>query len=143
MFKFQHEDIDSKISELKKELEKNKKPSKLLTVIKVDIWRFISSVIFSVSLLILSLLIFIGVVYPKQFVSNSQNMIGLFWIYQPNNDPLIGTFMRTSASLQLTSYGISCIIFFLINMVTVLFYYSYSFKDQNYLSLDKKSTYDF
>lgn len=37
MFKFQHEDIDSKISELKKELEKNRKPSKLLTVLKVDL----------------------------------------------------------------------------------------------------------
>lgn len=139
MFKFQHEDIDSKISELKKELEKNRKPSKLLTVLKVDLWRFISAAIFSLSLLILSLLIFIGVVYPKQFVLNSQNMIGLFWIYQPNNDPLIGTFMRTSASLQLTSYGISCIIFFLINMVSVLFYYGYSFRDQNYLNLDKKA----
>lgn len=78
MFKFQHEDIDSKISELKKELEKNRKPSKLLTVLKVDLWRFISAAIFSLSLLILSLLIFIGVVYPKQFALNSQNMIGLF-----------------------------------------------------------------
>ncbi|WP_027122069.1 hypothetical protein [[Mycoplasma] imitans] len=138
MFKFQHEDIDSKINELKKELEKNKKPSKILPLIKVDLWRFISAIIFSLSLLILSLLIFIGALYPKQFDSTNGGVIGLFWIYQPNNDPLIGTHMRTSASLRLTSYGISCIIFFLINMVSVLFYYGYSFKDQNYLSLEKK-----
>ncbi|MDC4163412.1 hypothetical protein LNO75_02325 [Mycoplasma sp. T363T] len=139
MIKIQAEDIDSKIEELQKELQDSRKNSKFFNFIKVDFWRFLVACIFSISLLLLSLLILIGVVYPKQYQPNTDSAIGLFWLFSPNNDPIIGSYMKTNTSLSLSAYGVCCIVLFLINVISALFYYGYSFKDENYLKLDKKS----
>ncbi|QZX48813.1 hypothetical protein [Mycoplasma sp. E35C] len=139
MLKMNTPDIDSKIEALQKEIQEQRANSKFYQLLDIDFWRFILSAIFCVSFLILSLLVFVGVVINKTWTIDKSGDIGLFWNNIVTDDNVVGRGSKLLKGLSLTPYGVTCIALFLINTVIGIAYYIIGFKDKNYTNLSTSS----